>query len=130
MKEKLFMTIDLKCKRILLDFYNNWLEHLRLFPRESGYADVGLCRGLRMYISDEFRAEHSLAYSVYGMQLASFENAGLDTTFPFNTAKSFEQECKEKRCMFNEKHVYSGLRIELNNWNKSWISSMMRQNNG
>jgi hypothetical protein len=58
-----------------------------------------------MYISDEFRAEHSLAYSVYGMQLASFENAGLDTTFPFNTAKSFEQECKEKRCMFNEKRV-------------------------
>ncbi|UJQ43745.1 hypothetical protein [Escherichia phage dw-ec] len=28
------------------------------------------------------------------------------------------------------KNVYSGLRIELNNWNKSWISSMMRQNNG
>ncbi len=53
------MTIDLKCKRILLDFYNNWLEHLRLFPRESGYADVGLCRGLRMYISDEFRASSS-----------------------------------------------------------------------
>lgn len=97
------MTTNVQCKKILLEFYRNWLDHLRIFPKESCYADVGLCRGLRIFVAENY---YNDLYPVYGMQLARFDAAGLSHTFPFNTAGSFTTECEERRCMFNAKRIY------------------------